>query len=31
MGIPPVLSRGVRVYIEPQFQIELIQPRFEDD
>jgi hypothetical protein len=31
MGIPPVLSRGVRVYVEPQFQIQLIQPRFEDD
>ena len=29
MGIPPVLARGVRVYIEPQFQVELIEPRFE--
>ena len=26
MGIPPVLARGVRVYVEPQFQIELIEP-----
>jgi hypothetical protein len=25
MGIPPILSRGVRVFIEPQFQIELIE------
>jgi hypothetical protein len=24
MGIPPLLSRGVRVYVDPQFQIELI-------
>ncbi len=30
MGIPPILVRGVRVYIEPQFQVELIQPRYED-
>ena len=29
MGIPPVLARGVRVYIEPQFQVELIEPRYE--
>ncbi len=27
MGIPPVLSRGVRVYLEPQFHVELIEPR----
>lgn len=26
MGIPPVIVRGVRVYVEPQFQIELIAP-----
>lgn len=25
MGIPPVLSWGVRVYVEPQFQVELIE------
>ena len=25
MGIPPVLVRGVRVFIEPQFQVELIE------
>jgi hypothetical protein len=30
MGIPPVLARGVRVYMEPHFQIELIEPRYED-
>lgn len=30
MGIPPLLARGVRVYIEPQFQVELIEPRYED-
>jgi hypothetical protein len=30
MGIPPVLSRGVRVYIEPQFQVELIEPGYEN-
>ena len=29
MGIPPVLVRGVRIYIEPQFQVELIEPRYE--
>jgi hypothetical protein len=27
MGIPPVLARGVRVYVEPHFKIELIEPR----
>ncbi len=30
MGIPPILVRGVRVYIEPQFRVGLIQPRYED-
>ena len=30
MGIPPVLARGVRVYIEPQFQVELIESRYEN-
>lgn len=30
MGIPPQLERGVRVYIEPQFQVELIEPRYEE-
>jgi hypothetical protein len=30
MCVPPILARGVRVYIEPQFQVELIQPRYED-
>jgi hypothetical protein len=29
MGIPPVLVRGVRVYIDPQFQVELIEPRID--
>jgi hypothetical protein len=29
MGIPPILHRGVRVYIDPQFQIELIEPRYD--
>ncbi len=29
MGIPPILARGVRVYIEPQFQVELIEPRYD--
>jgi hypothetical protein len=29
MGIPPVLARGVRVYTEPQFQVELIEPRYD--
>jgi len=24
MGIPPVLQRGVRVFVEPHFQVELI-------
>ena len=28
MGIPPVLVRGFRVYVEPHFQIELIESRF---
>ena len=28
MGIPPVLVRGVRVYVEPHFQVELIEPRY---
>lgn len=26
MGIRPLLVRGVRVYIEPHFQVELIEP-----
>jgi len=30
MGVPPVLARGVRVYVEPQFQVELIERRFLD-
>jgi hypothetical protein len=30
MGIPPLLTRGVRVYVEPQFQVELIEPRYEN-
>jgi len=30
MGIPPVLVRGVRVYMEPQFQVELIEKRYAD-
>jgi len=30
MGVPPVLTRGVRVYVEPQFQVELIERRFLD-
>ena len=29
-AIPPVLVRGVRVYIEPQFQVELIEPSYEN-
>jgi hypothetical protein len=29
MGIPPVLARGVRVYVEPQFQVELIESRYD--
>ncbi|MFO1481724.1 MAG: hypothetical protein U1F71_00025 [Verrucomicrobiaceae bacterium] len=29
MGIPPVLERGVRVFLEPQLQVELIQPRYD--
>jgi hypothetical protein len=28
MGIPPVLARGVRVHVEPQLQVELIEPRY---
>jgi len=27
MGVPPVLAHGVRVYTEPQFQVELIEAR----
>jgi hypothetical protein len=27
MGIPPVLVRGVRIFVEPHFQVELIEPR----
>jgi hypothetical protein len=30
MGIPPILVRGVRVYMEPQFQVELIDRRYAD-
>ena len=30
MGIPPLLAHGVRVFVEPQFQIELIEPRLGD-
>lgn len=26
MGITPVLARGVRVYLEPQSQVDLIEP-----
>lgn len=26
MGIAPLLERGVRVYLDPQFQVELIEP-----
>jgi len=29
MGIPPVLARGVRVYITPHFQVELIEQRYD--
>src|SRR4051812_13168321 len=29
MGIPAVLGHGVRVYLEPQLQVELIQPRYD--
>lgn len=29
MGIPPVLTRGVRVYVEPNFQVELIESRYD--
>ena len=29
MGVPPILARGVRVYTEPQFQVELIEPRYD--
>jgi hypothetical protein len=29
MGVPPFLARGVRVYVEPQFQVELIEPRYD--
>ena len=28
MGITPILNHGVRVYVEPQFQIELIEPKY---
>ena len=28
MGIPPLLARGVRVYLQPHFQVELIEPRY---
>jgi hypothetical protein len=27
MGIAPVIARGIRVFIEPQFQVELIEPK----
>lgn len=29
MGVPPLLARGVRVYVEPQFQVELIETRYD--
>ena len=29
MGVPPLLARGVRVYVEPEFQVELIEPRYD--
>ena len=29
LGIPPVLVHGVRVYLEPQLHVELIQPRYD--
>ncbi len=29
MGIPPTLERGMRVYIEPQIQVDLIEPRYD--
>lgn len=29
MGVPPTLERGVRVYIEPQIQVELIEPPYD--
>jgi hypothetical protein len=29
MGIPPLLVRGVRVYLTPQFHVELIESRYE--
>lgn len=29
MGVPPLLARGVRVFIEPQFQVELIESRYD--
>ena len=29
MGVPPLLARGVRVYTEPQFQVELIESRYD--
>jgi hypothetical protein len=29
LGIPPTLERGLRVYIEPQIQVELIEPRYD--
>lgn len=28
MGVPPVLVRGVRVYVKPHFSVELIEPRY---
>lgn len=30
MGVPPVLERGVRVYVEPHFIVELIEPRYDE-
>jgi hypothetical protein len=29
MGMPPVIGRGVRVYLVPQLQVELVQPRYD--
>jgi hypothetical protein len=27
MGMAPILTRGIRVYVEPQFRVVLIEPR----
>jgi hypothetical protein len=31
MGIPPILVRGFRVYLDPHFQLELIKPRYDSE